>query len=68
MEGSKKNKKNYVVFWLTRRPRVRGGRGVGVGVGVGTFWGILQDEQQVFACCQTHSEFGPQKMSIKLAV
>ena len=32
------------------------------------FWGILQHEQQVTACCQTHSDYGPPKMSLKLAV
>ena len=30
-------------------------------------WGILLHEQQVIACCQTHSDYGPPKMSLKLA-
>ena len=48
-----------VVFWLTRRSRVRGKN---------VFGGILQHEQQVIACCQTHSDYGPPKMSWKLAM
>ena len=32
------------------------------------FWGILWHEQQVIACCQTYSDYGPLKMSLKLAV
>ena len=32
------------------------------------FWDVLQHEQQVIACCQTHSDYGPPKMSLKLAV
>jgi len=31
-------------------------------------WGILQHEQQVTACCQTHSDYGPPKISLKLAM
>ena len=31
--------------------------------GKNVFWGIL-----VTACCQTHSDYGPPKMSLKLAV
>ena len=33
-----------------------------------SFWGILLHEQQVIAFCQTHSDYGPSKMSLKLAV
>ena len=57
MEGGKKCL--CVVFWLTRRSRVRGKN---------AFWGILQHEHQVIACCQTHSDYGPPKMPLKLAV
>ena len=32
------------------------------------FWGILLHEQQVIACCQIHSDYGPPKMPLKLAV
>ena len=32
------------------------------------FWVILQHEQQVIACCQTHSDNGPPKTSLELAV
>ena len=32
------------------------------------FWRILQHEQQVIACCQTHSDYGSPYMSLKLAV
>ena len=32
------------------------------------FWGILQQEQQVIAYCQTLSDYGPPKMCLKLAV
>ena len=32
------------------------------------FWGILQHEQQVIACCQTHSDYEPPKMPLNLAV
>ena len=31
-------------------------------------WGILLHEQQAIACCQTHSDYGPPKMPLKLAV
>ena len=31
------------------------------------FGGILQRQQQVLACCQTHSDYGPSKMPLKLA-
>ena len=32
------------------------------------FGAILQQEQQFIACCQTHSDYGPPKMSLKLEV
>ena len=35
--------------------------------GKNTFWGILWHEQQDIACCQTHSDYGPPKMSLKSA-
>ena len=47
------------LFFLTRRSRV--GR-------TNAFWGILQHEQQVIAYCQTHYDYGPPKMPLKLAV
>ena len=31
------------------------------------FWGILQHEQQVIAYFQTHYDYGPPKMPLKLA-
>ena len=55
MEGGKKCL--CVTFRLTRRSRVRGKN---------AFWG--KHEQQVTACCQTHSDYGPPKMSLTLAV
>ena len=78
-QGSKKEKKkekkkrerekeeeqlSLCLFCLTRISRVRGGGGGGGGV----FWGILWHEQQVIACCQTHSDYGPPKMPLKLAM
>ena len=48
-----------VVLGLIRKSRVRRKN---------AFGGILQHEQQVIACCQTHSDYGPPKMSLKLAV
>ena len=36
--------------------------------GKNAFWGILWHKQRVIACCQTHSDYGPPKMSSKLAV
>ena len=44
---------------LTRRLRI---------CGKNAFGGILQHEQQVTACCQTHSDYGPPKISLKLAM
>ena len=37
---------------------------------IASLWGkcVLGHEQQVIACCQTHSDYGPPKMSLKLAV
>ena len=32
------------------------------------FWGILLQEQKVIACCQTHSDYRPSKMLLKLAL
>ena len=32
------------------------------------FRGIRQHEQEVIACCQTHSDYRPPKMPLKLAV
>ena len=32
------------------------------------FWGILKHKQQVIAYFQTHYDYVPQKMSLKLAV
>ena len=58
MEGGKK-KCLGIVFRLTKRLRVHGKN---------AFWGTLLHEQQVIACCQTHSDYGPTKMSLKLAV
>ena len=46
-------------MWLTRRSRI---------CGQNAFWGILYHEQQVIACCKTHSDYGPPKMSLKLTV
>ena len=57
MEGGKKCL--CVVFWLTRRSWVHRKN---------AFWGILQHEQQVTAYCQTHYDYGPPKMPLKLAV
>ena len=57
MEGGKKCL--CIIFWLTRRSRIRGKN---------MFWGILQYKQQVIACCQTHSDYRPPKMSLKLVV
>ena len=37
-------------------------------VGKNAFWVILHHEQQVTACCQTHSDNGPPQISLKLAV
>ena len=51
-----------VVFWLTRRSRVRGKKHV---LGHPN---LLGHEQQVIACCQTHSDYGPPKLSLKLPV
>ena len=48
-----------IFFWLTRRLRI---------CGKNAFGGILQHEQQVTACCQTHSDYGPPKISLKLAM
>ena len=62
MEGGEK-KCLCVVFWLTRRSRVRRKNFF--------FWGgggILQHEQQVIAHFQTHCDYGPPKMPLKLAV
>ena len=58
MEGEKKEGL-CVVFWLTRRSPVRRKN---------AFWGILLHEQQVIAYCQTHYDYGPPKMPLKLAV
>ena len=41
-----------VIFWLTRRSRVRRKN---------AFWGIVLHEQQVIAYCQTHYDYGLQK-------
>ena len=38
------------------------------GCGKKLFWDILQHQQQIIACCQTHSDYGPPKMSLKFAV
>ena len=58
MEGGKKG--GFASFlWLTRRSRFHEKN---------AFWGILQYEQHVIACCQTHSDYGPPKMRLKLAV
>ena len=57
MEGGKKCL--CVVFRLTRRSRVRRKN---------AFWGILKHEQQVIAYFQTHYDYGPPKMSLKLVV
>ena len=65
--GKKVGKKCLcVVFWLTSTSRFYGGKNA--------FGGILQHEQQAIACeratacCQTHSDYGPPKMPLKLAV
>ena len=47
-----------IVFWLTRRSRVRRKN---------AFWGILKHEQQVIAYFQTHYDYRPQKMPLTLA-
>ena len=57
MEGGKKCL--CVVFWLTRRSRVRRKN---------AFWGILKHEQQVIAHFQTHYDYRSPKMPLKLAV
>ena len=58
--GWRVNKKCLcVVFWLTRRSRVRREN---------AFWGILKHEQQVIAYFQTHYDYGPQKMPLTVAV
>ena len=49
----------FCFVFITRRSRVRG---------INAFWGILLHEQHVIACCQTRSDYGPPKMSLKLAV
>ena len=49
----------HCFLWLTRRSWVHGKN---------MFWGILQHEQQVIACCQIYSDYRPPKMSLKLAV
>ena len=59
MEGGGKKRCLCVVFGLTRRSRVR--RNL-------LFGGILQHEQQVIAYFQTHYDYGPPKMPLKLAV
>ena len=52
--GWRVNKKClYVVFWLTRRSRVRRKN---------AFWGILKHEQQVIAYFQTHYDYGPEDL------
>ena len=54
-KGDGRRKKSvliYIVFRLTRKSRVRGKNAV---------LGILQHEQQIIACCQTHSNYGPSK-------
>ena len=35
---------------------------------INAVWGILQHEQQGIVFCQTHSDYRPPKMSLKLAV
>ena len=57
MEGGKKC--FCIIFWLTRRLQF---------CRKNVFWGILYHEQQVIACCQTHSDYRPSKMPLKLAV
>ena len=58
--GWRVNKKCLcVVFWLTRRSRVRRKN---------AFLGILKHEQQVIVYLQTHYDYGPQKMPLTLAV
>ena len=47
-----------IVFHLTRRSRVCGRNDLC----------ILQHEQQVVTCCQTHSDYGPSKTSVKFAL
>ena len=61
MEGGEK-KRLCVVFCLTRRSLVRRKKGKIA------FWGILYHEQQVITYCQTHYDYGPPKMPLKLAV
>ena len=62
MEGGKKSV--FASFFV--RPEDR--EFVGGGGGGDAFWGILQHQQQAIACCQTHSDYGPPKMPLKLVV
>ena len=57
MEGGKKCLD--LIFQLTKQLRVHGKNVVS---------DILWHEQQVVACCQIHSNYGPLKMPLKLAV
>ena len=57
MENGIKKKCLYIVFWLTRRSRVRGKN---------MFFAIVQHEQQLIACFQTHFDYGPSKIPFKV--
>ena len=53
------NKVSLLRFLADRRSRV---------LGKNVVLGILLHKQQVIVCCQTHSNYGPSKMPLKLAV
>ena len=57
-----------VVFWLTRRSRVRRRKNRRKKEKKKAFGGILKHEQQVIVYFQTHYDYGPQKMPLALAV
>ena len=61
--GGKKEKEKKkclcVVFWLTRRSRFRGGKKCVLGHPIAKRYCLLPD---------THSDYGPPKMRLKLAV
>ena len=60
-DGGYKSSVFTSLFWLTRRRRVRVEK---MRFGVSS----VQHEQQVIACCQTHSDYGPPKMPLKLTM
>ena len=48
-----------IISQLTRRSRVCGKNAI---------FGSIYHEQQVLACCQTHSDYRPSEMPLKLAL